>query len=779
MFANVLIHPIRLEGREEESFKFTFGDKIHVLSDKAFRKTKEDEFEAIGNVVILHGDKTLYGEKAKVSFVSGDTTIEGNVRFVAPNVTMYGTKLDYNIKTKWLSLQNARIITPEFVVLGKELTRASEETIYAVDAEYTTCKDCPESWSVFGRDIQITVGEYVKIKHAYIKVNGVIMLYLPYIVFPIKKERETGMLFPNFSIVSDEGFRFSTPWFWAINDKSDLTFAPGIYGKRGWGGELEYRQVLADKKWFELNSFGIQDRIYEPYKKELTVSGNHDFRNFSSWEHHFSSGYKLNHHFRYYRASDYDTIRDLEFFTKDHFRDADLGLEGFVDYHFPLFYISTEANFKENLLTDNYKQFDNKYVQVLPKVNMQMIPVELWKPALPFFHSFSLSLDTEFASFKQNHFFETNYVRNANRADLKPKLDWNMGNVGPLQISQYHEFDYQNYQLPKEKDSSFYKQSLNTVSEVKIEFEKIYGVAYEEQKQRDKEDLNKRIMLSDDIVGEMPLIQGPTDSTYSIVRNSYRHSQAYVLRHYLTTLSRDGGNDRFRNQLINFEADGIFDYRDTIRRDQFEYLDLSSITAIPNRNTLELQWNHTVTIKSPKPHDPLVDEKYLRENFSYDQIVFLNLSQGYNLEKKDKEFNEALTRLHMDAGYRHKKTTFSLSEFYFYNDQDHIFNTSITQEFSFFKVFSSFEYNTKTTNRRFIRNGGYIRPIDIFEFGYENDYNLEEKRTDRDLFSISYLPLNNCWQLNLKYERDLLTEEKFSLNFAFNYDGSNFTSLTK
>ncbi len=63
-----LPHQVHAASREEESFNFTFGDKIHVLSDKAFRKTKDDEFEAIGNVVILHGDKTLYGEKAKVSF---------------------------------------------------------------------------------------------------------------------------------------------------------------------------------------------------------------------------------------------------------------------------------------------------------------------------------------------------------------------------------------------------------------------------------------------------------------------------------------------------------------------------------------------------------------------------------------------------------------------------------------------------------------------------------------------------------------------------------------
>ena len=83
-----------------ESFEFNLGQRINILSDKAFRKTSENEFEAIGNVVITHLKNAIYGEKAKVNFTTGDTEVIGNVRYVAPEMTLYGTKLKYNFMSK-------------------------------------------------------------------------------------------------------------------------------------------------------------------------------------------------------------------------------------------------------------------------------------------------------------------------------------------------------------------------------------------------------------------------------------------------------------------------------------------------------------------------------------------------------------------------------------------------------------------------------------------------------------------------------------------------------
>ena len=112
-----------------ESFQFKLGSNIHILSDKAFRKSKENKFEAVGNVIITQLDNAIYGEKATMSFSTGDTKVIGNVRYVSPSMTMYGTQLDYNINTNYINIKNARVLAGNYVVLGKEITRSENNII--------------------------------------------------------------------------------------------------------------------------------------------------------------------------------------------------------------------------------------------------------------------------------------------------------------------------------------------------------------------------------------------------------------------------------------------------------------------------------------------------------------------------------------------------------------------------------------------------------------------------------------------------------------------------
>jgi LPS-assembly protein len=263
--------PLMLQARE--TFEFNLGEKVNILSDKAFRKTKENEFEAVGNVVITHLKNAIYGEHAKLNFNNGNTEVEGAVRLISPGVTFYGTKMQYNFLTKETRLENARIHSDSFTIVGKSIYQNSPTVIIAEEAEYSTCKDCPESWSVYGKNIHVTLGKYVRIKHAFIKINGVITMYIPYLVFPIKQTRETGLLFPNLGYKTAEGFKYQQPFYWALSDYSDMTIVPSVYGMRGLGGEYQFRQNFGEKTWLNFNMQGIEDRIYAPYKLTMDQLG--------------------------------------------------------------------------------------------------------------------------------------------------------------------------------------------------------------------------------------------------------------------------------------------------------------------------------------------------------------------------------------------------------------------------------------------------------------------------------------------------------------------------
>jgi len=60
---------------------------------------------------------------------------------------------------------------------------------------------------------------------------------------PVKKDRQSGLLVPEFSFSSDRrGFEYNQPFFWAISASTDATFYWDYMEKRGikWGAEFRY-----------------------------------------------------------------------------------------------------------------------------------------------------------------------------------------------------------------------------------------------------------------------------------------------------------------------------------------------------------------------------------------------------------------------------------------------------------------------------------------------------------------------------------------------------------
>jgi LPS-assembly protein len=269
-----------------DSPQMTLGDKVSIFSDKAYRKNAGRYFEAVGNVVIISQKDTIYGELASLDQDTMMVKIEGNVRIITKDMTLYGSRLDYNITTGSALIKNARILTSEFNLVASSLIRVNANEYLAQDAEFTTCKDCAESWSVFGKTIRVKVGSYVQVTHGLAKIKGVNVLYLPYMVLPIAGKRKTGLLFPNVSTRIGEGLAFEQPVFVEMGESKDMTISPTFWAQRGYGGDFQYRQRFKELSWFEFNSRALNDTIYEPGKNGLSKSGDEFFRYFVETEGH-------------------------------------------------------------------------------------------------------------------------------------------------------------------------------------------------------------------------------------------------------------------------------------------------------------------------------------------------------------------------------------------------------------------------------------------------------------------------------------------------------------
>ena len=775
-----------------EAFEFDLGQKINVLSDKAFRKSSENEFEAVGNVVITHLKNSIYGEKATINFTNGKTEVFGNVRYIAPEMTLYGSKLNYNFLSKKIELNNARILSDDYIVTGKTIVQTSPDIIIAEEAEYTTCKDCPESWSVFAKQIVIEVGQYVRLKHAFIKVNGVTAMYFPYIIFPIKQKRETGLLFPNIGFSSSEGFKYQQPVFWVIDDYKDMTLTPSTFGDRGLGGELQYRQNIKEKTWFELNTLQLNDRIYEPNKISKTQSGKKTYRQFSDVEAHYVHKQNVNGHLYVNNTSDLDTLRDMDFFTENRVGGTEVGGGGFLEGRSSLFSLSVESYFNQNMLISDPKKFDDQYVQMLPKVSLNSVPYNILHTDYPFLKNISLGFHGDYTIFKQNKIDVNGPIRNARRTNLSPYLDWQLGNLGPVFFSHQLKLDYQSYRLPTEDEKSFSKKGLIYETEAKVELEKIYGLSYIEErplvidsaindskKKASILDIGSTTPVEATTIGTLPAIRTNNEEQTTLVyNNSYRHSQEFKLKHFYLGEQDYRGNQKFRAQI---ETDnGQFDYLDALRDREHISNQTTAQDSLPVSNTIEFQWNNNLIRKMSKKFDPYKDNRYLKDNFTYSDITFFDVSQGIDLTVDSDRMVDRLTRLYINTGITLDRLSFAIQEFYFHKTGEHKLTSSTTLSFERFSVSGDFTYNSfNSSNTPITKLVGYdftLNINDLITLKNSLDYNIESKLINQSSYSVLYAPLNNCWKIEFNYSRDLI-DKKFGLLLYINYNANNFTSI--
>ncbi len=683
-----------------------------------------------------------------------------------------------------LEVNNGRVLSDNYVILGNTLARTAPNQIYGKDAEYTTCRDCPESWTIFGKEVNITVGEYVRIKHAFIKAKGVIVMYFPYIVLPIKKNRETGLLFPSFGINTNEGIRFQQPLFWNISPHADATLTPSYFGQRGWGSEMEFRHTPFDGLEYQTTGLFMNDEIYEPGKAERTKSGTSEFRYLAQWEHHYTNNDNFNHHFNFTKPRDFDMNRDYNIFTDDKLLAPDSGIETFFDYRNDLFNLDVFSGYRTNHLYRDSREFDNRYVQILPKLSLDMTPITLFESDIPMFNKLSLSMNSDFTVFKQNHIQEDTFIRNAKRLNIVPRMLWNFGQLGPISAQTKVELDYQNYNFSHlEKGKSFRKYGVVYETEATLTLDKIFGLAYKEEIPKEAaindRDKNKEIKKEEsNLIGELPPIQNVSEESYEIIRNSYRHRQEFKFKHYFLSKQDYKGNQDFYNQIQS--GDGRFDSIDTIRSKEFQALNETSKTTLPINNTLELQWNNTVTRKSVASNDLLSDGKSIRNNFNYSNISYFNISQGFDLYRDTDEsgrelsFKERLTRLFVNTGFSLGKTSFNFQEYYYYATSEHIAYGGVSRSFDIGNISSGLRYNSfREPVDKFLTVSGNLYLTDEIYLNGDWEYNIAQETSYRTNYGITYRPSNDCWMLQVDYT-STLAQKQYGFNFLINFSEKGF-----
>ena len=202
---------------------------------------------ATGNVEIVRGGTRLLADRVELNRDTGEAMAQGKVVFFDGQDRLVGDRIDYNLRTGTGVVYNGSAFSaPYYRVGGDRMDRVGEGIYEIQGGTFTTCEGDPPHWSfrvgegtadlndiVYGRDASFWVGKVP------------LLPWIPFFAAAIRRERQSGFLFPEAGVSSRKGYFMKIPYYWAIDDSQDLTASLDVYTNRGIGATAQYRYIMS------------------------------------------------------------------------------------------------------------------------------------------------------------------------------------------------------------------------------------------------------------------------------------------------------------------------------------------------------------------------------------------------------------------------------------------------------------------------------------------------------------------------------------------------------
>jgi len=425
----------------------------HIKADSLSYDDVTKTYKARGRVTITRGDQSLQADAVDLSEESMEAEAWGNVHFTSGRDWLTGTRLAMRLDAGTGTLYDGTLFIREghFHITGGKVEKTGEDSYHIDDGRFTTCDGDSPAWKITGKDLKVMIDGYGTVKHASFWAKSLPILYVPFFVFPAKTRRQTGLLVPQVFLSNRDGFTYSQPLFWAINESSDATLHESYLERRGFKHGIEYRYVLAPRSKGTVIYDFLYDRQIDDgttpqdssYHYEGFRGDDEDRLNRERWWFRMKSDQELPAGFR--AKLDLDLVSD-----QDYLREFRRGYSGFDsnDAYFRgefgrdleddtdtvrLNQLSLNRNWDQYNLIADLRWYDdaiarknddlNLHLQRLPHIEFDGSKQKLFDS--PFYVDFASSYD---------HLWREEGSR-GHRADLHPRLYY------PMRLFRYFDFE--------------------------------------------------------------------------------------------------------------------------------------------------------------------------------------------------------------------------------------------------------------------------------------------------------------------------------------------------
>jgi LPS-assembly protein len=242
-----------------------------IRADSMSHDLASDTIKADGKVEMTWQDMTMTADHATFNRTTHTLTATGNVHLLKAGDTLSGDQLVMDTETGRAEMENGRIFMTQgnFRADGKQIARLGESDYALRSGGLTTCDAATPSWKFGASELDVTLEEFATGKNVVFYVKDIPVFYFPYLILPVKRERQSGLLFPRFGNSSKRGLFVDIPFYWAISESQEATIDLDVQTKRGVGIGVDYRYLRSRTSEGSVGGYLIYDNNQNKERGQL------------------------------------------------------------------------------------------------------------------------------------------------------------------------------------------------------------------------------------------------------------------------------------------------------------------------------------------------------------------------------------------------------------------------------------------------------------------------------------------------------------------------------
>jgi LPS-assembly protein len=251
---------------------------VDIEADELTFDRETQTYEAHGQVEVSRGDLSLKADHARLNMATKEMVAWGNVILREGEDVVECQRLEVNLDTRLGRIHEAKLFLKDqnFHLTGQEVEKLGENHYRIRDGSLTTCDAKRPPWKFSVKELEVkemAIGGWGIAKGPILHIEGIPVLYFPWGIFPVRRERQSGFLVSRAGYSSEDGLRAGAGFYWAFAKNMDASFYLDWFGDRGFKEGLEYRYALTKETEGKANFHFISDKTVPNHSDLPVING--------------------------------------------------------------------------------------------------------------------------------------------------------------------------------------------------------------------------------------------------------------------------------------------------------------------------------------------------------------------------------------------------------------------------------------------------------------------------------------------------------------------------